>query len=100
MFYQYDQNNSDGYFETNEKISYVVIIEADDSYSADSIAEGLGIYFDGVEEGIDCECCGDRWSRADEGISDIGAVMDSWTYSAGFVHFKDGSIATLKQGDV
>ena len=23
-----------------------------------------GVYFDGVREGIDCPCCGDRWSRA------------------------------------
>ena len=21
------------------------------------------VYFDGVEEGLDCPCCGDRWSR-------------------------------------
>ena len=26
------------------------------------------IYFDGVEKGIDCECCGDRWDKID--ISD------------------------------
>lgn len=24
------------------------------------------VYFDGVEEGYDCSCCGDRWSRLDE----------------------------------
>lgn len=24
------------------------------------------VYFDGVEEGIDCPCCGDRWSRLNE----------------------------------
>lgn len=24
------------------------------------------VYFDGVEEGYDCLCCGDRWSRLDE----------------------------------
>ena len=24
------------------------------------------VYFDGVEEGLDCPCCGDRWSRLDE----------------------------------
>ena len=21
------------------------------------------VYFDGVEKGLDCSCCGDRWSR-------------------------------------
>ena len=24
------------------------------------------VYFDGVEKGVDCSCCGDRWSRLDE----------------------------------
>lgn len=24
------------------------------------------VYFDGVENGRDCGCCGDRWSRLDE----------------------------------
>ena len=24
------------------------------------------VYFDGVEKGYDCSCCGDRWSRLDE----------------------------------
>ncbi len=28
---------------------------------ADSIAEDLGCYWDGVNEGSDCPCCGDRW---------------------------------------
>ena len=23
------------------------------------------VYFDGVEKGIDCECCGDRWDKID-----------------------------------
>ena len=24
------------------------------------------VYFDGVEKGVDCECCGDRWIRFSE----------------------------------
>jgi hypothetical protein len=23
-----------------------------------------GVYFDGIERGLDCDCCGDRWYRA------------------------------------
>lgn len=42
MFYTFAQNNSGGSF---------------------VIAESIGIYFDGVECDLDCECCGDRWSR-------------------------------------
>ena len=28
------------------------------------LAEDIGLYFDGVEQGMDCSCCGDRWYRA------------------------------------
>ena len=28
---------------------------------ANDIAQGNGIYFNGVADGIDCDCCGDRW---------------------------------------
>lgn len=31
------------------------------------------VYFDGVEKGIDCECCGDRWDKID--ISDIRKIF-------------------------
>ena len=40
------------------------IIEANDNDQADNLAENIGIYFDGVELGYDCECCGDRWSSS------------------------------------
>jgi hypothetical protein len=60
-FYRYNQNNSSGSFSGD----YVnIIIEAEDSDEADSIAESNGVYFNGVEDEIDCDCCGDRWSRA------------------------------------
>lgn len=60
MFFTYRQNNSGGRFigEIN------IIIEADSAKEADEIAQENGVYFDGVDEGHDCECCGDRWSRA------------------------------------
>lgn len=28
---------------------------------ANARAKGIGLYFDGVDDGRDCECCGDRW---------------------------------------
>lgn len=55
------QNNSGGYYQINDKVASIVIIEADSALQANEIAESLGIYFDGVSEGIDCPCCGDRW---------------------------------------
>lgn len=67
MFYTYNQNNSGGRFHINERVSEYVIIEAYSSTHADSLAESIGIYFDGVRMNRDCECCGDRWYPAYEG---------------------------------
>jgi len=73
-FYVLIQNNSGGFYEIDNKLGHIVIIEIPDSiaetYDAEKIADYIenrypidtGIYFNGVEEGIDCECCGDRWS--------------------------------------
>ena len=66
MFYTYNQNNPGGEFEINENLKHFVIIEAGSAYEANAKAEELGIYFDGIEKGIDCSCCGDRWYRAEE----------------------------------
>ena len=60
-FYEYSQNNTGGSFVTDDKLCHVLFIEANSSTEADSIAEDLGCYWNGVEEGSDCECCGDRW---------------------------------------
>jgi len=62
-FFEFNQNNSGGGFDTDDKVCHRVIIEAKDSDEASDIAEGLGIYFNGCESGMDCECCGDRWYR-------------------------------------
>ena len=58
-FYTFDQNNSGGGF---GKPAIHVIIEALNYEDANSRAEDIGLYFDGVASGNDCECCGDRWS--------------------------------------
>lgn len=67
-WYAYRQNNSGGRFEHDEVrgVSILVVIEAESASAANSKAEKLGIYFDGCEDGIDCECCGDRWYQASE----------------------------------
>lgn len=63
MFFTFNQNNSGGSFhlDKDEGISQYVIIEADSARQANSIAMEIGLYFDGVSKGHDCECCGDRW---------------------------------------
>ena len=60
MFYVYRQNNSGGRFIPP---AVDVIVEADSAAEADTIAEGVGIYFFGAD---DCSCCGFRWNRAEE----------------------------------
>jgi len=67
MFYTFNQNNSGGRFSFNEKagITHFVIIEADNVDEANSLAEDLGIYFNGCDDGRDCPCCGDRWYPVD-----------------------------------
>ena len=66
MFYKFDQNNSGGHFIVNDKLCHRLFIEADSLADAMMQAEDLGCYWDGVAEGIDCPCCGDRWYEGDE----------------------------------
>lgn len=61
MFYHYDQNNSGGKFDLDDRVCNHVIIEAESAAQANCQAQSIGIYFDGVEDGRDCACCGDRW---------------------------------------
>lgn len=65
-FYLYDQNNSGGSFVRDDTVTIEVLVEAPSAERADAIAETIGIYFDGCDNGRDCDCCGDRWSRAGE----------------------------------
>ena len=67
-FYTYNQNNSGGRYQLDEYsgIAEYVIIEANNAKQANAIATSIGIYFNGVEEGNDCSCCGDRWYTAEE----------------------------------
>lgn len=63
-FFEYNQNNSGGSFDFDNNIGHFVIIEACGTDDADHRAEMVGIYFNGIDDGRDCDCCGDRWSRA------------------------------------
>jgi hypothetical protein len=60
-FYEFSQNDSGGSFVTDDKLCHRLFIEAESEDAATKIAEDLGCYWNGVEEGYDCECCGDRW---------------------------------------
>ena len=101
MFYLYNQNNSGGSFTQNGDLAHRVVIEAPSIGMANDKAEEIGIYFDGVESGYDCACCGDRWHSPDE-LSDhdkqdmlayVQGLADryGWTSPDCIVHYLDGT---------
>jgi hypothetical protein len=45
-----------------------LICEAENSRTANMMAERLGAYFDGVGSRVDCRNCGDRWTRQTKAI--------------------------------
>jgi hypothetical protein len=75
MYYTFSQNNSGGSWIGPQ----YVIVKADSASEANEIAENYGIYFDGVKQEIDCECCGDRWCQVweDEGTEEPTIFGDS-----------------------
>jgi predicted NAD-dependent protein-ADP-ribosyltransferase YbiA (DUF1768 family) len=62
-FYEFNQNNSGGWFDVDDKLCHIVVIEADAYSEAKCKAEDIGIYFYGVDNERDCPCCGDRWDN-------------------------------------
>lgn len=112
-WFDYRQNNSGGgfYFDLDAGVSVNVLIEADSAREADSKAESIGIYFDGCDTGMDCDCCGDRWYRTYGDGDDVPTVYgeevtpnawfdDSARFSIkwmgrdpeGFLHYADGRV--------
>ena len=65
QFFTFDQNNSFGTFKYDKEkgITRTVIIEAVDVDDSVNRAENIGLYFEGISDGIDCPCCGDRWRK-------------------------------------
>lgn len=108
MFFNFSQNNSGGGFDFDAQagISVNVIVEAADAEEANYRAERIGLYFDGVENGNDCDCCGDRWYEqwrddGDEVPSVYGTPIEiyepviKWLGEKnpnGFVHYLDGTV--------
>lgn len=112
-FYEFRQNNSGGHFTFDPKagISVNVIIEATSPKHANQLAQSKGIYFNGVDDGSDCDCCGDRWSElwSDDEGSDVPSLYGKpvieeqygsyplnhkWIKDGPetFVHYLDGTI--------
>jgi hypothetical protein len=108
-FYHFHQNNSGGsfHYDYERGISCNVIVEADSVDDANERGKRLGMYFDGVESGRDCSCCGDRWyplwnygkeeagAATPEHYGEPAALVEGYGWSdvedwEGFIHFKSG----------
>jgi hypothetical protein len=92
-FFNFYQNNSGGSFKIDavRGISYVVVIEADSADEANERAEEIGLYFHGVQDGRDCDCCGDRWARASEHDAE-DTPTEGYCDDEHYIHYKDGRI--------
>ena len=104
-WYHFRQNNSGGFFYTDDErgIGPHVWIEALSPEDANGRAENLGIYFDGVERGNDCECCGDRWDPASSyRSSESPTIYDSFLgafywHDTIYIHDMNGKIHRIKK---
>ena len=77
QFYVLTQNNSGGSFVTDDKLCHRLIIEASSEKEVISIAEDLGCYWNGCNEGMDCPCCGDRWYPSPD-LIDLEDMNTKW----------------------
>lgn len=95
-FYYYGQNNSGGSFHDVLGLKGVqdLCIEAQSPRAADAIAEDLGVYFDGIADGIDCPCCGDRWDGA-AGNWLIRPMTYPHRYGQELAHAADGDVLVV-----
>lgn len=115
-FYTYHQNNSGGefHYDYDAGIARDVIIEADNAKQANAKALEVGLYWNGVDEAGDCDCCGDRWYSAwgetegtpnptvygrDAALELHGGWREEMEYE-GFIHFADGRKVGFAHRDV
>lgn len=102
-FYIFNQNNTGGYWD--KLLGFKVIVEAENPRQANKLAEVMGVYFDGVESGEDCECCGDRWCEVDEDdavepenlakeLEDIKRRQKDWELSSA-IRYADGRVEEI-----
>ena len=59
MIFQFIQSNSGGFYA--KPAAHIIVDNAENEAQAIKAAETVGLYLDGVAEGYDCDCCGDRW---------------------------------------
>jgi len=74
-YWIHEQNNSGGVWQLDPArgLAPIVYVQAPDPAAADQRLLQAGAYFDGVELGRDCPCCGDRWMPLQ------GVAQAAWT---------------------
>lgn len=107
-FYTFSQNNSGGYFVTDEKygIGEYVIIEAISAVAAWNKLKDIGDNVSGFDSY--CSCCGERWSSYidEDDAKEVPSIWDtpveehvsSWMREKAFVHYFDNIIKKVEFG--
>jgi hypothetical protein len=96
-YFEFSQNNSGGGWQIDHDagIGVKVFVQASSPAEANDKAEAIGIYFNGVSSGRDCECCGSRWSEcweSDTGVEEAPKASKVSKGDVAFVHHDDGTI--------
>lgn len=97
-FFMWSQNNSGGDFVVDENLTLRVVIEAKTYDLAEDKALNFGIYYNGVEDKMDCDCCGDRWYEGKELDVEGGPMLEylqeyadkyGWESPSVIIHYAD-----------
>lgn len=88
--YAFYQNNSGGEYSKNPALAPTLIIEAATESEAENKAFALGVYYNGVRDGRDCSCCGDRWTSPYE--LSVEDLEDTCQYGGWRIYRADGTV--------
>jgi len=102
-WFTFHQNNSGGDFIVDNDVDTNVIVQAHNADEANELAQRVGIYFSGVDDGIDCECCGDRWRTiwSDDEGTDVPSIYGhpvAWSLDCVLTTVKPGESYGLPNG--
>ena len=92
-YFKFRQNNSFGHFVGTP----LVFIQANNAARANRVAQDNGIYCNGVADGVDCDCCGDRWCPVSD--DDAQEQTKSVGYGGGVTVYSDGDNYVDYAGD-
>lgn len=105
-WFEFSQNNSGGGFHVDEMVTHRVFIQAPTEEEAEKKAFALGVYYDGVYKGVDCDCCGDRWyppselklTKLDMTIEEYAKFLKNnygWCNPDAYIYYADKTKVTI-----